>query len=206
MTYADFLAEKIAFSKTYGHPVSDGEIHPMLFPHQRRIVQWAVEGGRRAIFAAFGLGKSNMQLETLRLTLAKHGAGRALIVCPLGVRIEFAHDAADLGIDATFVRRDDEVGGDGIYVTNYESVRDGKLSPGLFTAVSLDEASILRSYGSKTYQEFLTLFGDVPYRFVATATPSPNRYKELIHYARVPRRHGHRAGPDPLLPAGLDQG
>jgi hypothetical protein len=23
----------------------------------------------------------------------------------------------------------------------------------------------------------------VPYRFVATATPSPNRFKELIHYA-----------------------
>jgi hypothetical protein len=50
-------------------------------------------------------------------------------------------------------------------------------------AVSLDEASVLRSFGSKTYQEFLGLFDAIPYRFVATATPSPNRYKELIHYA-----------------------
>src|SRR5690606_21325644 len=50
-------------------------------------------------------------------------------------------------------------------------------------AVSLDEASILRSFGSKTYQEFLGLFDGLPYRFVATATPSPNRHKELIHYA-----------------------
>lgn len=49
--------------------------------------------------------------------------------------------------------------------------------------MSLDEASVLRSFGSKTYQTFLTLFDKLRYRFVATATPSPNRYKELIHYA-----------------------
>src|SRR5690606_11404751 len=71
----------------------------------------------------------------------------------------------------------------GIYVTNYESVRDGRLDPSMFDAVSLDEAAVLRSFGSKTYQEFLPLFDSVPYRFVATATPSPNRHKELIHYA-----------------------
>src|SRR5438045_3790882 len=48
---------------------------------------------------------------------------------------------------------------------------------------SFDEASLLRSYGSKTYQTFLQLFDQTDYRFVATATPSPNRYKELIHYS-----------------------
>ena len=42
---------------------------------------------------------------------------------------------------------------------------------------------MLRSFGSKTYQTFLTLFEQATYKFVATATPSPNRYKELIHYA-----------------------
>jgi hypothetical protein len=42
---------------------------------------------------------------------------------------------------------------------------------------------VLRSYGSKTFQEFLPLFAKVPFKLVATATPSPNRYKELIHYA-----------------------
>lgn len=182
-SYAEFLADKVAFSKTYGHPVTEDQVNPILKPHQRKIVAWAVQGGRRAIFAAFGLGKSVMQLDTLRLTLDHVPGGRALIVCPLGVRIEFAHDAAMLGIEQKFVRRDDEVHEPGIYVTNYESVRDGRLSPDLFDAVSLDEASVLRSYGSKTYQEFLTLFSAVPYRFVATATPSPNRYKELIHYA-----------------------
>lgn len=32
-------------------------------PHQRDIVHWAISGGRRAIFASFGLGKTMMQLE-----------------------------------------------------------------------------------------------------------------------------------------------
>ena len=182
-TYAEFLTDKVNFRHDYGHDVNPADLHPILKPHQADIVRWAVKGGRRAIFAKFGLGKSIMQLETLRHTLAGAGGGRALIVCPLGVRIEFAHDAAMIGLDARFVRRTSEVDDDGIYITNYESVRDGRLDPSLFTAVSLDEASVLRSYGSKTYQEFLTLFDAVPYRFVATATPSPNRYKELIHYA-----------------------
>ena len=183
-TYHDFLTDKLTFSAFYGHEVADDDIHPSLYPHQRAIVRWAVHGGRRAIFARFGLGKSVMQLETLRLTIDQAG-GRGLIICPLGVRQEFKRDAARLGLDLTFVRRSEEVDATDarLFITNYESVRDGKLDPNLFTAVSLDEASVLRSFGSKTYQEFLTLFAAVPYRFVATATPSPNRYKELIHYA-----------------------
>lgn len=179
--YRRFLEAKAPTPAQLGVDVEPSDVHPSLFPHQRAIVEWAVRGGRRAIFAAFGLGKSVMQLETLRLVTPENG--RALIVCPLGVRTEFAHDAEMLGIDTRFVRRSDEVDEPGIYVTNYESVRDGKLDVGLFTAVSLDEASVLRSYGSKTYQTFLALFDDVQYRFVATATPSPNRFKELIHYA-----------------------
>jgi hypothetical protein len=182
-SYEEFVAAKVTFDQQYGHVIADEAIHPLLKPHQRDIVRWAVLGGRRAIFAKYGLGKSLIQLETLRLILAAHGGGRALVVAPLSVRIEFIADAAKIGLDVRFVRRSNEVDGDGIYVTNYESVRDGRLNADLFTAVSLDEASVLRSYGSKTYQEFLAGFAGVPYRFVATATPSPNRHKELIHYA-----------------------
>ncbi len=183
LTYDEFLREKVNFDRSFGFPVLDSQVSPILLPHQRDIVRWAVMGGRRAIFAAFGLGKSVMQLEIVRLILDREG-GRALIVCPLGVRQEFTRDARDLlGMDVAFVRHTSEVDGPGVYLTNYESLRDGKLDPNLFVAVSLDEASVLRSYGSKTYQTFLPLFDNVKYRFVATATPSPNRYKELIHYA-----------------------
>jgi DNA modification methylase len=181
-SYVEFLTDKVRFDTTFGHDIPNDATHPILKPHQRDIVLWAVRGGRRAIFASFGLGKSVIQLETLRLTLAEHG-GRALIVCPLGVRQEFMRDARMLGIAVKFVRSADQLDDVGIYLTNYETVRDGKLDPNLFTAVSLDEAGVLRSFGSKTYQSFLSMFANVPYRFVATATPSPNRYKELIHYA-----------------------
>jgi hypothetical protein len=34
-----------------------------LFPHQRDICEWMIRGGRRAIFANFGLGKTRMHLQ-----------------------------------------------------------------------------------------------------------------------------------------------
>lgn len=181
MTYDEFIKNKIAISSKTGFLIDQSEINPMLKPHQKDIVQWAIDGGCRAIFAAFGLGKSFIQLEILRI-IGKHQGGRQLIIAPLGVRQEFIIDADKLGTDITFLRRSEDIGGDGLYITNYESVRDGKLDVNLFVAVSLDEAAVLRSYGSKTFQTFLSMFENVKYRFVATATPSPNRHKELIHY------------------------
>ena len=181
MEYSEFLESKICLSSKTGFKISQDDINPILFPHQKDIVQWAIAGGCRAIFAAFGLGKSFIQLELLRL-IQKKERGKQLIITPLGVRHEFKIDADKLKIPINFVRFTDDCHAPGIYMTNYESVRDGRLDVSLFNGVSLDEASVLRSYGSKTYQEFLTIFKSVKYRFVATATPSPNRYKELIHY------------------------
>ncbi|HWB59466.1 MAG TPA: DNA methyltransferase, partial [Chthoniobacteraceae bacterium] len=177
--------------------------------HQAAIVRWMVEGGRRACFGAFGLGKSVIQLEAVRAVLealkdeasASQGPRRGLIVAPLGVRQEFRRDAVEiLGWKEApvFVRRIEECGDEGIYLTNYETIRDGKLDPAEFSVASLDEASILRGLGgTKTFRECMRLFtGDagpcgvdradgrsVPYRFVATATPSPNEYIELLAYA-----------------------
>lgn len=184
MEYADFIAAKVHLDSRMGFEVRAEDIHPALKPHQRDIVRWALAGGRRGIFASFGLGKTIMQLEIMRQVVIREG-GRQLIVAPLGVRQEFMRDAVEvLGLAAPrFIRFDSEVEGPGLYLTNYESIRDGRLSPDHFNAASLDEASVLRSYGSDTYQTFLPLFQSVKYRFVATATPSPNRFKELIHYA-----------------------
>lgn len=182
-TYTDFLRRKIKMAQFKGFQIEPEACHEILFPHQRDIVRWAVLGGNRAIFASFGLGKSVMQCEWLRQIIAAAG-GLGLIVCPLGVRQELIRDAAMLGIRLVFIRSASEiVNGQAFYCTNYETVRDGKLDPQMFTAVSLDEASVLRSFGSKTYQEFLPLFEGVKFKLVNTATPSPNRFKELIHYA-----------------------
>lgn len=198
LDYHAFLEAKIPMAQRAGLPCSLEDVPTHLRDgrplrdHQRHIVRWAVEGGRRALFEAFGLGKSIQQLLILDIILRKEAAAEGampdgLIVAPLGVRREFLRDAELLGIPLRFIQSDAEMdaSGDegGLFLTNYESVREGKITMKRFRAVSLDEASVLRSYGSKTYQTFLPLFDAVPYRFVATATPSPNRYKELIHYA-----------------------
>lgn len=183
--YLNFLESKIVKAEYFGFKVTD--IHKSLFPHQADIVAWAVKGGRRAIFASFGLGKTRIQCETLRQIEKKEG-GLHLIICPLGVKQEFTKvDGPAVGIQIEYVRNDDEIekvkDKTPFMISNYERVRDGNIDINKFTSVSLDEASVLRSFGSKTYQTFLTMFEKIKYRFVATATPSPNRFKELIHYA-----------------------
>ena len=186
ISYKDFLLTKVAFAPETGFEVSKDKVNPALKPHQRDAVMWAVKGGRRALFEAFGLGKTVQELEWCRIITAEKG-GKALIVMPLGVRQEFTKDAQELlGIPAPqYVRTMAEVKAaeTQIVITNYERVRDGDIDPTYFTATALDEASCLRDYGSKTYQTFTEKFKGVPYKLVATATPSPNRYKELIHYA-----------------------
>lgn len=187
--YLDFLKNKMAISSQTGFDVGEAELTPTLFPHVKDTVRWAVKGGCRAIFSSFGMQKTVTQLEILRIII-KHKGGKGLIVCPKRVVVEFVQQAKEhMGMEVTYVRTMSEVKDcpTDIMITNYERVRDGevgvRIDPSYFTVTSLDEASVLRGYGTKTYQEFLPFFANVPYRFVATATPSPNRYKELIHYA-----------------------
>jgi hypothetical protein len=186
LSYAEFLASKAQLATNEGFlDVSPEDVNPILKPHQRDAVVWAVRGGRRALFESFGLGKTLQQLEIARLVLERLGGGRGLIVCPLGVRQEFTRDAKLIDLEPRFVRSEAETSGDGIYLTNYETVREGKLDPRAFEVVSLDEAAILRGFGgTKTFREFMALYeGTANYRFVATATPSPNDYIELLAYA-----------------------
>jgi DNA modification methylase len=199
--YAAFLQSKIKIEKEQGHEIHASGINPILKPHQKAIVEWMVKGGRRACFASFGLGKSIIQLESVRITRDIAG-GMGLIVIPLGVRQEFVRDSLEIlkwEKPPLFIRRIEEATDpNGIYMTNYETIRDGKLDPAEFTVATLDEASVLRGFGgSKTFREFMRLFtGDggpsrnhrqdgktVQFRFVATATPSPNDYIELLAYA-----------------------
>lgn len=186
MDYIEFLKTKIELAPESGFEVDRSKINKALKPHQADAVVWALRGGRRALFESFGLGKTVQEIEFCYQAIKKEG-GKALIVLPLGVKQEFAQDAVNvLGYEKPkYVRNMQEVkeASEKILLTNYERVRDGDIDPSYFTATSLDEASVLRSFGSKTYQTFLDKFKSVKYKLVATATPSPNRYKELIHYA-----------------------
>ncbi|MFA6038409.1 MAG: DNA methyltransferase [Legionellales bacterium] len=183
--YINFLKSKICIAEVKGFDIDDSDISPILKPHQRDAVKWAIKGGCRALFESFGLGKTLQQLEILRIIINREG-GKGLIICPLGVKQEFVRDARELlGIKIEYVRSQEECEESdcSILITNYERIREGNINPEYFTVTTMDEASVLRSYGSKTYQTFLPKFRNVKYKFVCTATPSPNKFKELIHYA-----------------------
>lgn len=197
--YRVFLERKVCAAPSYGFGIAATDVSRYLLQHQDPIVRWMVQGGRRGLFASFGLGKSVMQLEAVRIC-AEHERDRGLIVVPLGVRQEFMRDAVNIlkwREPPRFIRSIEEAGPTGVYLTNYETIRDGKLDPRHFVATSLDEAAVLRGFGgTKTFREAMRTFAgdgktlnarvrgdEVKYRFVATATPSPNDYVELLAYA-----------------------
>ncbi|MBQ8109403.1 MAG: DNA methylase N-4 [Clostridia bacterium] len=187
MNYQEFLQSKIDIARETGFEVESEAVNPALKPHQRDAVLWALRGGRRALFESFGLGKTAQQLEWARLLHERTGA-RVLIVCPLGVKQEFQIDAVRLlgwKEAPPYVRTDAEAAATDapILLTNYERVRDGDINPRRFGGVSLDEASCIRYGGSKTNIEFNKLLKGIPYKLVCTATPSPNRYTEIVHYS-----------------------
>ena len=155
-----------------GITVGDDEINPLLKPHQKAIVKWALKEAAR---------RSSQHSDWARLSSswsseapAEASRWRCLIVAPLGVRGEFMRDACHgSGLPLHFVRSIEECQETGLYITNYESVREKKLDPREFDAVSLDEAACLRGFRrDKTFRQMMAYFeGSGKYRFVATATP-----------------------------------
>ena len=185
--YDAFLRSKQIVAPSFGFSIERDALHVSLKRHQLDSVVWGLAGGRRAWFLNYGMGKSRISMEAAKQCYLKTGK-KCLIVCPLGVRHQFTHeDGPALGMDWQHVRDDAEIlaATSPYLITNYERVRDGNIDPRLhdFGFVHLDEGDILRNLGSKTFSVFIELFAQVPYRFVATATPSPNNYLELINYA-----------------------
>ena len=184
MKYTEFLKSKVIVSEDFGFEPQ--ECNRFLKPHQKDVVQWALKGGRRAIFKLFGLGKTLTQLEIARQCILKENKP-FLIVCPLGVIGEFRNDAKkfEIGYKITYITDTDKIEDyePQIFITNYERVRMGDIDPSKFCGVSFDEASILRNLKTETTNYVINYFGKIPYRFVATATPTPNDYIEILNYA-----------------------
>ncbi len=182
--YETFLKTKVPPIAKEGFEPSS-ECPEWFKPHQQDICHWAIRKGRAAVFSAFGTGKSVMQLQLMKW-VHEHTGQKTLIVAPLGVRQEFTRkDGPKLGMDVVYCRTDAEVAAcpSPFIITNYERVRDGQIDVSQFGGITLDEAAVLRGYGTKTTQTFVEVCADVQYRFVATATPSPNEFLELINYS-----------------------
>lgn len=185
--YKKFLENKIVVAESFGTTISKDVLNPLLLDHQKDIVHWSICGGRRAIFASFGLGKTMMQLE-LAKQISEITGKPFLIVMPLGVVGEFKDDLSFLYPEMTikYIKDSDivdSVDKSVIYVTNYERIRKGDVTAEFFGGVSFDEASILRNLKTETTNFVLKHFKNVNYRYVATATPTPNDFIEILNYA-----------------------
>lgn len=186
--YMKFLEDKIIQTPVNGFLIDRSKLHPILKPHQQDIVLWCLEGGHRAIFAQFGLGKTVMQLEIAKQVVDKTNKP-FLIGIPLGVKQEFIDDAALMGYDVEYVTNQSELdqsifNHSKIFISNYERIRTGNFEPEKLGGISFDEGDAIRNLDTETTDYILNNFSKVPYRFIATATPSPNDYTEILNYAQ----------------------
>jgi DNA modification methylase len=188
LDYTEFISKKIAIVHRSGFAVQPSDLHLENKHHQNDAVTWACNLGRALIAMSFGMGKTRIQAQIAELIIRRTDKP-FLVICPLSVKQQFAEeDGPAMGQRWQYVRTDAEIQAatTPYLITNYERVRDGDIGPEAIKGlcgVSLDEGSVLRSLSSETSDVFKRVFKDTPYRFVATATPSPNEYKELIYYA-----------------------
>jgi len=171
--YLEFIENKRHSIGNFGF--ESNYIPEIAFDFQRFIIDKAVKKGRMAIFADTGLGKTLIQI-SIANNIVRHTNGKVLILTPLAVAFQFILEAEKLGID------DIEYSKDGkftkkIIICNYERLHyfDSKD----FECVILDESSILKNFDGKIKQEVTSFVKKIPYRFLSTATPSPNDFIEL---------------------------
>jgi DNA modification methylase len=197
LTYDEFLRNKVKVQKDVGINPDTVEIPEILKPHQKDSLRFALRRGRALLALSFGLGKTILQASLAKTASDKTGQ-KTLTICPLGVRQEFTHTStgepnraypADIGIHYQYCTTDSEIENatSQHIITNYERVRDGNIIPDKhnFCLVTMDEASIIGNLGTKTYAQFEMLLKDIPLRYICTATPAPNEYRQLIYYANI---------------------
>ena len=174
--YTDFLASKRHLVANRGIDAGRIDVPDPLYAWQAALVRWALRKGRAALFADCGLGKTFMQVAWAD---ALHVP--TLILAPLCVAEQTVAEAAKLGIAVHYARDHGEAHGQRIVITNYE--RLDRFDPSAFSAVVLDESSILKAFDGQTRNALIAAFARTPYRLCCTATPSPNDITELANHA-----------------------
>lgn len=173
MTYEDFIQSK-------RHSAQDHGIEPRwmpdnLFDYQKHVTEYAIRKGRCAVFLDTGLGKTIIQLTTA-VNYQMHTRKPVLIITPLAVAFQFVKEAEKFGIGSVSYSKDGRIDSD-IVVCNYERLE--KFNSEDFDCVLLDESSILKNFDGATKWAITSFLKKVKYRFLFTATPSPNDYIEL---------------------------
>jgi len=178
MDYESFVASKVPLAAKRGMSTIPA-LSSHLFDFQKHCVEFALGVGSSGLFLDTGLGKTLVQLE-----YSEHARqatnGKALILTPLAVAKQIEREGKKFGYDARVIRDQSEAR-EGINICNYDRMH--LLEPAEFGTVTLDEASILKSFGGKTSKSLIDSFAHHIWRMPATATPAPNDHMEMGQYA-----------------------
>jgi len=173
-SYLKFLENKKHSIGNFGFKAN--YIPDCSFDFQKYVIEKAVLKGRSAVFLDTGLGKTLVQLAIAK-NIINHTNKKVLILTPLAVAFQFIKEAEDRDITD-----DIEISKNGkhtksIVICNYERLHyfDEKD----FECVILDESSILKNFDGKIKNSITSFIKKIPYRFLSTATPSPNDFIEL---------------------------
>lgn len=173
MNYTEFIQNKQHLSQNYG--IEPSSLHESFFDYQSFVAAHAIKKGRCAVFLDTGLGKTLIEL-VIAQNYIRATNKPVLIITPLAVAFQFITEAAKFGID------DIEYSKDGKYkskivVCNYERLNHFAWTD--FDCVILDESSILKNFEGAIKNEVTSFLKKVKYRYLFTATPSPNDFIEL---------------------------
>lgn len=176
--YAQFIESKVPLATKRGMSRIPA-LSSHLFDFQKHCVQFLLEVGSGGLFLDTGLGKTLVQLEYAEH--ARHTTnGWALILTPLAVAKQIEREAKRFGYDARVIRDQSEAR-EGINICNYGRLH--LIDTTKFGVATLDEASILKSFGGKTSRILIDAFAGHRWRMPATATPAPNDHMEMGQYA-----------------------
>ena len=172
--------EYLKFLERKRHSVQKHGIKPLwipdkMFDFQAYAAEYCIEKGRCAAFIDTGLGKTLIEL-VIAANYARHTNKPVLIITPLAVAFQFIREAQKFDIDDVEYSKQGKYTSK-IVVCNYE--RLGYFDPNDFDCVILDESSILKNFDGAIKAQVTAFMKKVKYRFLATATPSPNDFVEL---------------------------
>ena len=173
--YLDFIeSKKHSKIKSGITPTYDNQF---LFDYQKHVTRYLVEKGRAACFLDTGLGKTLIELSVAQ-NYVEHTNKPVLIITPLAVAFQFIKEAQKFEIDNVEYSKDGSFSHTTkIVVCNYERLH--KFDSNNYDCVILDESSILKNFNGAIKSLVTGFMKKVKYRFLFTATPSPNDFIEL---------------------------
>lgn len=147
-----------------------------LFDFQKSLIDWSLRGGRRAVFADCGMGKTIISLVWAQNIIDKYNKP-ILIMSPLSVSYQTLEEAEKFGIQAVKSMDGKFSSKDRIILTNYERLH--YFNSNDFIGVVCDESSILKNFDGIRKKQITEFVKKVKYRLLCTATAAPNDYIEL---------------------------